>query len=266
MSRRPGSSGGERSRPDNPGEEPGRTRGHEGQRPLESLEQSLGVRLSDRGLLEQALTHRSYAFEAGGLPTNERLEFLGDAVLGLVVSGLIFHAYPEAPEGRLAKLRAAAVNTQSLARLARSVGIGEHVRLGRGEEQSGGRDKDSILADTTEALLGAVYLDQGMWVASELITRLFSGLLTEIATRGESLDAKTSLQELCAASYGTLPSYQLSEEGPDHRKRFTARVTVAGRMLGEGAGRNKKEAEQAAAARALAALRREFAVTSDADG
>lgn len=232
---------------------------------LDDLERSLGVHLSNRGLLEQALTHRSHAFEAGGLPTNERLEFLGDAVLGLVVTGLIFDAYPEAPEGRLAKIRAAAVNTNSLARLARSLGIGEHVRLGRGEEQSGGRDKDSILADTTEALLGAVYLDQGIEAVTDLIRRLFTDLLTEIVARRESLDAKTSLQELCAAAHATLPTYELNEEGPDHEKRFTAMVSVAGRTLGEGRGRSKKEAEQAAAAQALTAIRREFAVTSGVD-
>jgi ribonuclease III len=235
-----------------------------GEPTLDQLERALGVHLSDRGLLEQALIHRSYAFEAGGLPTNERLEFLGDAVLGLVVTGLIFESYPDAPEGRLAKMRAAAVNAQSLARLARSLGVGEHVRLGRGEEQSGGRHKDSILADTTEALLGAVYLDGGIEAAAEVVTRLFSGLLDEIAARRESLDAKTSLQELCAA-HGTLPVYTLTEEGPDHEKRFTATVAVDGEVRGQGQGRSKKEAEQAAAAGALAVLRHEFAVPSDAD-
>ena len=231
--------------------------------PLERLQRDLGVTLGDRGLLEQALTHRSHAFEAGGLPHNERLEFLGDAVLGVVVTDRIYRMLPDATEGRLAKMRAAAVNTHSLAEVARRLGLGAAVRLGRGEEQSGGRDKDSILADTLEAVLGAVYLDRGMEVAAAMIHRLFDELLDDIANRRESLDYKTSLQELGAAILSQLPTYELSEEGPDHAKRFTAVVALAGEELGHGSGRSKKEAEQAAAQQALATLQRRLAMVSE---
>jgi ribonuclease III len=224
---------------------------------------ALGLETLDPELYTLALTHRSHAFEAGGLPTNERLEFLGDAVLQLVVTDWIYHQHPMAAEGRLAKVRAAAVNTQSLAALARRLGVGDAVRLGRGEEQSGGRDKDSILADTLEALLGAVYLDQGVEAARSVVHRLFNDLLDELATRRESLDYKTSLQELTAARLGTLPVYEVDEEGPDHSKRFTAEAVVAGERLGRGVGRSKKEAEQGAAREAYARLRDRLAVTSD---
>jgi len=233
---------------------------------ITELQRALGVRFSRPELLELALTHRSHAFEAGGLPTNERLEFLGDAVLGLVVADLIFTAYPEASEGRLAKIRAAAVNSRSLADIARELGLGERVRLGRGEEQSGGRDKDSILADTTEAIIGALYVDQGMAATVEFLSRVFDDLLEEVASRRESLDHKTSLQELTAAELSSLPTYELTEEGPDHEKRFTAAVTVGGERLGRGSGRSKKEAEQGAAGEALAVLRRRSALTSAAGG
>lgn len=227
-----------------------------------ALEEGLGVTFADRDLLERALTHRSHAFEAGGLPTNERLEFLGDAVLGLIVTDSIYHALPEAPEGRLAKIRASAVNTRSLARIARDLGVGDQVRLGRGEEQSGGRDKDSILADTMEALIGAVYIDQGLEAAVALVDRLFSDLLSELATWRGSLDFKTSLQELTAAELSTLPVYHLTEEGPDHAKRFTAIVEVDGSDLGRGTGRSKKEAEQAAAEEAYTVLSDRLAISS----
>jgi ribonuclease-3 len=219
-----------------------------------SLEAALGIEL-DPSFLQLALTHRSFAFEAGGLPTNERLEFLGDAVLGLVVADLLYREYPAEPEGRLAKFRAAAVNTLSLADVGRRLDLGTHVRLGRGEEQSGGRDKDSILADTVEALIGAAYLDAGMAAAADLVSRLFRDLLREIATSRESLDYKTSLQELTAAGQAGLPRYEVSESGPDHQKRFAATVTIGGTVLGRGEGRNKKEAEQRAAAEAFAHLR-----------
>ncbi len=226
------------------------------------LDELLGVSLNDPTLLSLALTHRSYAFEAGGLPTNERLEFLGDAVLGLVITDEIYHRFPDAPEGRLAKIRAAAVNTASLADLARGLGLGTHVMLGRGEEQSGGRDKDSILADTMEAVFGAVYLDQGLAAAGELIRRLFDDLLTDLATRRASLDYKTSLQELTAAHLSSLPVYELSEEGPDHEKRFFAVVLVEDEAVGTGEGRSKKEAEQAAAQQAYDELSTRLAVVS----
>jgi ribonuclease III len=225
-----------------------------------ALETALGVEFRDRALLDLALTHRSYAFEAGGTPHNERLELLGDAVLGLVVTERIYRDLPDASEGRLAKIRAAAVNTASLAGVARGLGIGNAVKLGRGEEQSGGRDKDSILADTLEAIIGALYVDQGVRVAAQLVERLFAALLAEIASRRESLDYKTSLQELTAAHLAQLPVYGIDDEGPDHDKRFTAVVSVAGERLGTGRGRTKKEAEQGAARQACAVLRKRFPV------
>lgn len=221
---------------------------------MTDLEETLGVTFEDRGLLDLALSHRSWAFEAGGAPSNERLEFLGDAVLGLVVTDRVYRSMPQEAEGRLAKLRAAAVSTASLAEVARALGVGGAVRLGRGEESSGGRDKDSILADTLEALIGAVYLDRGLDVASTVVRGLFDGLVDRLAGHEGSLDYKTSLQELAAAELATLPTYELAEEGPDHAKLFTAWAVVAGESLGSGRGRSKKEAEQHAARQALSVL------------
>ncbi|MEE8603096.1 ribonuclease III [Euzebya tangerina] len=220
-----------------------------------ALEDVLGVVFDDVELLRQALTHRSYAFEAGGIGDNERLEFLGDAVLGLVVTDEIYTTLPESAEGRLAKVRAAAVNTISLAEVARDIGIGDAVRLGVGEQQSGGRTKDSILANTMEAILGAVYLDDGIETAREVVLRLFRPMLEDIVTRRESLDYKTSLQELTAAELNQMPSYHLTDTGPDHAKEFTAHVVINGESLGSGIGRSKKEAEQGAAREAFRLLR-----------
>lgn len=208
-------------------------------------------------LLERALTHRSFAYENGGLPTNERLEFLGDAVLGLVVTDTLFHAHPDLPEGQLAKRRAAVVNMRALAEVGRGLDLGRHVRLGRGEEGTGGRDKASILADTLEAVLGAVYLSEGLDTAVRVIHRLFQPLLTESATLGAGLDWKTSLQELTAALGAGVPEYTLTEAGPDHEKVFQATVRVGGVARGRGEGRTKKEAEQHAASGAWEALRAE---------
>ena len=214
----------------------------------------LDVHLDAIELLEQALIHRSWAFEHGGVAHNERLEFLGDAVLALVVTDEIFQAHPSDPEGRLAKLRAAAVRTGTLAAVARDLGLGAFVRLGRGEDASGGRDKDSILADTLEAVFGAVYLDQGFATAYDLIQRLFAGRLVGLAAHTESLDYKTSLQELTALRFQVLPRYELSDVGPDHDKQFTATVSVRGEVVGQGDGRNKKQAEQRAAREAYQRL------------
>ena len=168
------------------------------------------------------MTHRSYAYENGGLPTNERLEFLGDSVLGLVVTDALYLTHPDLPEGQLAKLRASVVNMKALAGVARGLGIGGYLRLGKGEETTGGRDKSSILADTLEALIGAVYLDRGLDVASALVHRLFDPLLADSATRGAGLDWKTSLQELTAAELLGVPDYLVEESGPDHQKHFRA--------------------------------------------
>jgi ribonuclease-3 len=225
-------------------------------RELTPLEQALGLEFHDASLLEAALTHRSFAFEEGVLPTNERLEFLGDAVLGLVITDLVYRGYPELSEGELAKLRAAMVNMTMLAELAGELGLGEAVRLGRGEELSGGRSKSSILADALEAVLGAVYLDQEIEGARALIERLFWPRV-EAYGRGEGArDYKTSLQELAAQGLGRLPDYKVQERGPDHQKEFTATVYLAGQPYGEGSGRSKKEAEQEAAREALAWLTR----------
>jgi len=223
-----------------------------------ALEDALGVML-DAELLARALTHRSYAYENGGLPTNERLEFLGDAVLGLVVTDALYRDHPDLPEGQLAKLRASVVNMRALAGVARSLGaggggLGAHLRLGRGEEVTGGRDKASILADTLEALLGAVYLQYGLATAGAVVHRLFDPLLADAAQRGAGLDWKTSLQELTAMLGLGVPEYAVSEEGPDHAKSFTAIARVSGESLGSGAGRSKKEAEQKAAEAAWTVL------------
>jgi ribonuclease-3 len=205
-------------------------------------------------LLERALTHRSFAYEHGGLPTNERLEFLGDAVLGLVVTDALFREYPDLPEGHLAKLRAAVVNMRALADVARGLHLGDYVRLGRGEEGTGGRDKASILADTLEAVIGAVYIDRGLDAADVLVHRLFDPVIARSARLGAGLDWKTSLQELTAASVLGVPEYHVDESGPDHQKSFRALVRVGGRVYGSGTGRSKKEAEQHAAEAAWSAI------------
>lgn len=221
---------------------------------LGALESTLGVDFDDPGLLELALTHRSWAFENGRVATNERLEFLGDAVLGLAVADLIYRAHPNEQEGRLAKLRSAAVKTASLARVARQVGLGRHVMLGRGESASGGHDKDSILADTLEAVLGAVYLERGYDDAAALVARLLGPQLDELAGIGAALDFKTSLQELVAARFDSVPRYSVTSTGPDHEKSFAAQVEVDGRVLGHGQGTSKKRAEQHAARQAYIVL------------
>ncbi|HXV94693.1 MAG TPA: ribonuclease III [Pseudonocardia sp.] len=217
---------------------------------------ALGVEVSDE-LLTLALTHRSYAYENGNLPTNERLEFLGDSVLGVIVTERLYRDHPELPEGQLAKLRASVVNMHALAGVAAALGpggLGAYLYLGRGEELTGGRAKTSILADATEALIGAVYLEHGLEPARELVHRLFDALLREAPQLGAGLDWKTSLQELTAAAELGVPEYRITEQGPDHLKVFTATAVVDGRDLGSGDGRTKKEAEQKAAALAWRTL------------
>ncbi|GII55695.1 ribonuclease 3 [Planotetraspora thailandica] len=220
----------------------------------DELQQVLEVRLGTQ-ILERALTHRSYAYENGGLPTNERLEFLGDSVLGLVVTDTLYHGHPDLPEGQLAKLRAAVVNMRALADVARALGIGKYLRLGRGEEGTGGRDKSSILADTLEALIGSVYVDKGLDEAFRVVHVLFDPLIKRSASLGAGLDWKTSLQELTAAELLGVPEYHVDESGPDHAKSFVAAVLVGGRQYGTGSGRSKKEAEQQAAEAAWTAIR-----------
>ncbi len=226
----------------------------EGGDALEQLERAAAVSL-DHQLLERALTHRSYAYENGGLPTNERLEFLGDSVLGVIITETLYLAYPDLPEGQLAKLRAAVVNMRALADVSRALGLGEFIRLGRGEESTGGRDKSSILADGLEALIGAVYLDGGLVAATDLVHRLFDELIEHAARLGAGLDWKTSLQELTAAQLLGIPYYEVSESGPDHEKTFVAAVRLGGAVFGVGTGRSKKEAEQEAAEEAWNRIR-----------
>jgi ribonuclease-3 len=243
-----------------------------------ALLSQLGVEL-DAELLTLALTHRSYAYENGGLPTNERLEFLGDSVLGVIVTERLYRQHPDLPEGQLAKLRASVVNMHALASVARELGapprdglpvedgvaagLGLYLYLGRGEELTGGRGKSSILADATEALIGAVYLEHGLEVAREVVERLFDGLLTAAPLLGAGLDWKTSLQELTASSELGVPEYRISEDGPDHLKTFTAVAVVAGRDMGTGVGRTKKEAEQKAAQLAWRSLSQDGGNESD---
>jgi ribonuclease III len=213
----------------------------------------LGVQVNGE-LLDRALMHRSFAYENGGLPTNERLEFLGDSVLGLIVTDTLFRKHPDLPEGNLAKLRAAVVNSRALAGVARGVRLGSYIRLGKGEESTGGRDKSSILADTLEAVIGAVYLDGGMEAAGPLVHRLFDPVIARSARLGAGLDWKTSLQELTAAEELGGPEYVVEESGPDHQKSFRAVAKIGGEVWGEGEGRTKKEAEQQAAEAAWTAI------------
>jgi ribonuclease-3 len=214
---------------------------------------SLGAEF-DPELLDLALTHRSYAYEHGGLPTNERLEFLGDSVLGVIITEALYTRHPDLPEGQLAKLRAAIVNSRALASLARQLDIGAYLMLGRGEEISGGRDKSSILADAVEAVIGAFYLDRGTDATRELVLRLFAELLDDAASLGAGLDWKTSLQELAASLSLGIPEYTVIESGPDHEKYFEATARLSGEGVGEGTGRSKKEAEQRAAEQAWTSL------------
>jgi len=231
---------------------------------------ALGVTLEPE-LLILALTHRSYAYENGGLPTNERLEFLGDAVLGLAVTEKLYLTHPDKPEGELAKIRASVVNMHALAEVARNLGdggLGSYLLLGKGEELTGGKDKASILADGMESLLGAVHLQHGIDVAREVVLRLFAELLDRGPRLGAGLDWKTSLQELTAERGLGVPAYEISATGPDHDKEFTATAIVGGNALGVGVGRTKKEAEQKAASTAwqiLDDVSAGAATTADAD-
>ncbi|SDE46979.1 RNAse III [Auraticoccus monumenti] len=225
---------------------------------VERLLEQLGVGI-DPELLVLALTHRSYAYENGGLPTNERLEFLGDSVLGVVVTEHLYLQHPDLSEGQLAKLRAAVVNARALADVARGLEVGPMIRLGRGEVNSGGSDKSSILADTMEALIGAVFLTHGQDGAGLFVHHLFDPLMAAAAQLGAGLDWKTSVQEMVASQGLGAPVYEVSESGPDHAKDFEAWLVVDGERFGPGLGRNKKQAEQEAAASAFRSLERRLA-------
>jgi ribonuclease-3 len=221
--------------------------------PASSLLEELGVHL-DPELLVLSLTHRSFAHEAGGIPTNERLEFLGDAVLGLVSAEALFERHPDRPEGDLAKMRAASVSQRALAAVARRLSLGDYILLGKGESQTRGFDKDSILSDTVESLIGAVYLSHGLEEARSFVHRLLDSTLDAAADLGAGLDWKTSLQEAAAEHEVGAPEYTSEGEGPDHARLFTAHVIIDGTVMGTGQGTAKKHAEQIAAQQAYAAL------------
>lgn len=227
-----------------------------GRKGLKGLMERLSYTFQDIGLLQQALVHRSYINERPGLglESNERLEFLGDAVLSVVVSHLLTQGFPDADEGELSRLRAGLVNEAILANLARRLDVGRFISLGKGEELTGGRDKPSILADTYEAMIGAVYLDGGFEGAFHLISSHYSYILKESWKKGR--DYKTEFQEYTQESFKELPWYILiGEKGPEHNKVFEVEVLIKGQVFGRGKGRSKKEAEQKAAQEALRRLK-----------
>ncbi len=228
---------------------------------LAVLQRTLGITFNDVSLLELALVHRSYLNESPGLAltSNERLEFLGDAVLGLVVAEKLYQDYPDLAEGELTKLRAAVVRRDTLARVARSIGLGNYLYLGKGEEASGGRDKPSNLAAVMEAVIAAVYLDQGSAVTGKLILRLLGAELERAGSRGEGVDYKSALQELIQARERRSPSYHVIETtGLEHARTFTVEVRLGDVVLGRGSGKSKKLAESEAARSALAKLSATF--------
>ncbi len=218
-----------------------------------SIETRLGYTFTQPALLRLALTHRSVSSEDPARTDNERLEFLGDAVLQLVVTVLLYEDYPQLAEGQMAKVRAAVVSRGTLAEVARSLDVGSHIELSPSEESTGGREKDSILADGVEALIGAIYLDGGMGPARDMVLSLWRPRVAERAKQPGIKDYKTRLQEL-AARDGKRPVYEVEGSGPDHDRRFTASVLVDGKEYGTGDGRSKKQAEQEAARVALEAL------------
>ncbi len=211
------------------------------------LERSMEFRFTDRRLLMRALCHRSYVAENPGLESNERLEFLGDAVLGLAVADELFRRWPDAPEGTLAKARAAVVNSEFLASVATDSRIGDHILLGKGEDATGGREKPSILADAIEAIIGAVYLDGGFGPACDYVLTIVGPRLEDAVTGDGSKDFKTRLQELAVRAGYASPVYVVESSGPDHSRRFSATVEIGGSASGMGNGRSKKQAEQSAA-------------------
>ncbi len=224
---------------------------------MKELETYIGYRFEDRGLLDNALTHRSFVNENSALPCkdNERLEFLGDAVLELTVSDMLMKKFPDLAEGELSKLRASVVNEQLLAKLARGFRIGEFLLLGRGEESTGGRTKPSLLANAFESVVAAMYLDGGFDRTATFIGRLFEPLIEAGAAAAVYRDYKTAAQEICQNRFKELPRYiVISETGPDHEKRFETSLVVGERVIATGTGRSKKEAEQQAAKEALEVL------------
>jgi ribonuclease-3 len=214
---------------------------------FDALESRLGTRFGDRELLRRALAHRSWCAEHGEPESNERLEFLGDSVLGLVVTHYVYEHFPSLPEGQLSEVRAGVVNARVLAELALELDLGPHLLLGKGEDAAGGRSKQSILADAFEAVVAAVYLDKGFDVARDVVLERLRDRIAEAASGPGGRDYKTRLQELTAAQLLGRPRYVVRSEGPDHAKHFYATVVLNDRVFGEGEGRSKKQAEQAAA-------------------
>jgi len=215
---------------------------------LEALAVRLNHAFADPALLERALAHRSWCAENGGQPSNERLEFLGDAVLGSCITDHIYRRYPNFSEGELAKVRAGIVNASVLAETAADYGLGSDLLLGNGEDMSGGREKPSILSDGFEAVIGAIYLDGGWDAAQRFIIDALGDRIEGAADNPGIQDYKTRLQEIAARHYGAVPRYEIDDSGPDHRKNFTARVVIGDEVRGSGNGRSKKQAEQRAAA------------------
>ncbi len=220
---------------------------------LNELQDKIGVHFQNEELLELAFVHKSYVNEHPEVAGyNERLEFLGDAVLELAVTDFLYHNYPDQPEGQLTNWRSALVKGKNLARVSRSLGLGEYLLLSRGEELSGGRVKDYILANTQEALIGAIYLDKGFEMANQFILRNIVILLDEIIAQGLNIDAKSRIQELAQDRLGVTPRYELlNESGPDHEKTFEMGVYFGETLAGQGNGPSKQEAEQAAAKNGL---------------
>ncbi|MFO7298730.1 MAG: ribonuclease III [Actinomycetes bacterium] len=218
-----------------------------------SIEARLGHTFADRDLLLLALTHRSVSADDPGRADNERLEFLGDAVLQLVITERLYQDYPQFPEGQMAKIRAALVSRPTLAEIARTIDLGAYLELSPSEERSGGRGKDSILANAMEAVIGAVYLDAGLEVAGRMILDLWGGRIEDRARQPGIKDYKTRLQEVLAQA-GKRPAYEVTGSGPDHDRWFVAEVVIDGEVMGRGEGRSKKEAEQGAAEEALRRL------------
>ncbi len=210
------------------------------------LTEALGISVKDE-LLQLALTHRSYSYENGGVPTNERLEFLGDSVIGLLITEALFERYPNFDESKLSPLRSSVVNTRALATIARELELGQYLLIGKGEESTGGRDKNSLLADCLEALVGAIYLDHGYTTTAQCVLRWCESALSAATAEGATLDGKTAVQELAALRGLGAPEYEIEESGPDHDKSFTAITLLGGERFPQGNGKSKREAEQVAA-------------------
>lgn len=222
------------------------------------IEERINYTFHNKNLLLEALTHKSYSNENKLLYSNERLEFLGDAVLNLIISDYLIKRFPDSPEGDLSKLRAIIVNEETLSRIAKGIRLGDDLLLGKGEDLTGGREKPSLLSDTLEALIAAIYLDSGIDEAYTFVKRFFDEEIRNRISEGLSYDFKTELQEYCQGKFGLLPRYHVTKEsGPDHKKVFEVRLFIKDEPYGTGIGKTKKKAEQRAAQEALEKLKAE---------